>query len=225
METQTIGSTPTTSGTQNLVSNEMLGKEDFLKLLVAQLRYQDPLEPMEDQEFVAQLAQFSSLEQLQNMNDSLSQNVEWDMVMSQTINNTMATSLIGKEVVAGSNSVGLGDDGSAEIVFKAADYVHQGTVTIYNSEGAVVRTLAADNLPAGEQRLAWDGRDSNGNELQAGNYFFDVSLYDANGEAVTSQGYLVGIVDGVKYIEGQAYLDVDGALVPLSDVMEINSQD
>lgn len=227
METQAVssGTTSTTSSeTTQLVSDEYLGKEDFLELLVAQLQYQDPLNPLEDSEFVAQLAQFSSLEQLQNMNETLSDSVDWDMIMSQTISNTMATSLIGKEVVAGNTTLVLGEEGSTNIVFDTADYVQSGTVTIYDADGTAVRTLSADNLAAGEQQLTWDGNDDNGTRMDAGYYYFETELYGTDGATVESQGYVIGTVDGIKYVDGSAYLDVDGALVPLSDVMEINDQ-
>lgn len=77
-------SSQTTTSTTTSKSNDTLGKDDFLKMLVTQLRYQDPMQPMEDKEFIAQMAQFSSLEQMQNMNAAMI--------------TTQATSLIGKEI-------------------------------------------------------------------------------------------------------------------------------
>ncbi len=119
---------------------DILGKDDFLKLLTSQLKYQNPLEPMNDQEFVAQMTQFSSLEQLQNMNSTLSQNAQWNMLLSQTINNTMATSLIGKEITADSNAIGISGGDGADISFQSADFALTGTITIYDEKGNVVRT-------------------------------------------------------------------------------------
>jgi flagellar basal-body rod modification protein FlgD len=82
-----------TSGEKALVTkgNSTLGKDDFLKLLVTQLKYQDPLKPMEDREFIAQSAQFSSLEQMTNLNQNMGM-----FLRMQAISNTAA--LIGKDV-------------------------------------------------------------------------------------------------------------------------------
>ena len=79
-------------------SAQELGRNDFLELLIAKLQNQDPLKPMEDEDFIAQLAQFSSLEQMNNIAEGISASNEWDFLQMQSINNTMAAGLIGKEV-------------------------------------------------------------------------------------------------------------------------------
>ncbi len=79
-------------------AREQLGKEDFLRLLTVQLRYQDPMNPMENTDFIAQMAQFSSLEQLQNMNQSLDRSVGSDERMHTAVTNNMVTALVGKTV-------------------------------------------------------------------------------------------------------------------------------
>lgn len=84
MSTTAINGYSQTQTNTTSKSNDALGKDDFLKMLVTQLRYQDPLQPMEDKEFIAQMAQFSSLEQMQNMNTAMI--------------TTQATNLIGKEI-------------------------------------------------------------------------------------------------------------------------------
>ena len=123
----------TSSSTQPATASSTLGKDDFLRLLVAQLKNQDPLNPMDNSQFVAQTAQFSSLEQLQNMNATLAQNSEWNMLLSQTINNTMATSLIGKWVTAESSTIALRDGSVPDITFNSEGYAPQGTIIITNS--------------------------------------------------------------------------------------------
>lgn len=223
METQTIGAATNTSQQAEQKSNDFLGKEEFFELLITQLKYQNPLEPLKDQEFIAQMTQFSSLEQLQNLNDVMKQSVSWDTLMSQTINNTMATSLIGKQVVATSDSVALTEDGNATINLQTDTFAHSGKINIYSGD-SIVRTISLENLPAGTQQIEWDGKDNNGVDVQPGTYQYEVQLYDLNGDAIDSQGKIVGTVDGVKYVQGQAYLDVDGLSVPLSDVLEINSE-
>ena len=94
---------PTTTGGIAATGDSSLGKDDFLQILVAQLQAQDPLAPMEGQEFASQLAQFSSLEQLTNVNDNLEASQAFDVAMS----NNSAIALIGKNVDAPGNAVDL----------------------------------------------------------------------------------------------------------------------
>ncbi len=200
---------------------ETLGKEDFLKMLTAQMKYQNPLEPMNDAEFIGQMTQFSSLEQLQNMNDLLSQNTQWNMLLSQTINNTMATSLIGKTITADASVTTVGDQTVSPITFSTGVFALNGTITIYNEAGEVVRTLSVSQLGPGEHSIAWNGRDANGNELATGNYGFRVDLRDAKGQSVPASSFTRGVVEGVEYVDGQAFLLIDGGMIPLALVRHV----
>ncbi len=224
MDTQSISSilnpTPKEEAKK---SGDILGKDEFLKLLISQLQNQNPLEPMNDQEYVSQMAQFSSLEQLQNMNSSLSQNMQYNMLLSQTINNTMATSLIGKEITADSDSVGIISGSGADITFKSADFALSGTITITDESGKVVRSLQVSNLQSGDNSIHWNGKDDLGNNVASGNYTYQIDLKDTNGQAVTVSNYRAGTVDSVKYVDGQAYLLVDGAYIPLAQVREVKA--
>lgn len=223
MEAQSISSilNSGSTGTTESKGTPILGKDAFLELLITQLKNQNPLEPLDDQQFIAQMTQFSSLEQLQNMNDSLSDSNQWDMVMSQTINNTMATSLIGKEVTASTPAVTINGGEAAPITFDTTEFAADGTITIYDSTGTAVRTLHVSLLPAGDNSISWDGKDDDGNKLSDGSYTFETDLYGTDREGITSESYLKGTVTAVKYVQGQAYLEVDGAMIPLSDVTKI----
>ena len=79
---------------------QTLGKDDFLQLLVTKLQHQDPLNPMEDSDFIAQLAQFSTLEQMHNISEGIATSNKWDFLQMQSLNNVMASGLIGREVTA-----------------------------------------------------------------------------------------------------------------------------
>ena len=87
-----------------------------------------------------------------------------------------------------------------------------------------MRVLTIDSLPAGENRIDWDGRDSEGNPLAEGSYTFAVELFDLTGAAVGVTTYRTGLVTGVKYIQGQAFLEVEGTLVPLTEVRRIEAE-
>jgi flagellar basal-body rod modification protein FlgD len=102
MEVGGVDTTVSTTTTETLTNPEsLLGKDDFLKLLTVQLQNQDPMSPLENNELVAQLAQFSSLEQMANMNQSLQDSLDSDLLVGQLLNNTMATTLIGRSVRVG----------------------------------------------------------------------------------------------------------------------------
>ncbi|HVP39530.1 MAG TPA: flagellar hook capping FlgD N-terminal domain-containing protein, partial [Candidatus Saccharimonadales bacterium] len=141
------GLTSTLTGT----GSTTLGKDDFLKLLTAQLQHQDPLQPMDNTAFVAQLAQFSSLEQLQNMNSSLST----DILLNQSVNNSLATGLIGRNIVAKGDQITLAAGGTADLSFNlsaAAD----AKITVVDSSGKTVATLTPGHLGAGDQTVTWN---------------------------------------------------------------------
>jgi len=112
--------------------NNNLGKNDFLNLLVTQLQNQNPMEPMADTEFIAQLAQFSQLEQLENMSRSLDTNSEVDYIMSQTIANTMATTLIGKGVVAEGSNFSLTPGENTDLSFNLNAEAATVTINIFD---------------------------------------------------------------------------------------------
>lgn len=203
-------------------SRKMLGKDDFLKLLITKLTHQDPLKPMEDEAFVAQLAQFSSLEQLQNVNNSLENSLEWDYLQMQTINNTMATGLIGREVVASYNGVYLDSNNQPTISFNSPQYAQRVNVQIMDINGSVVRTLVDKEVPPGSNKIQWDGLDQNGQRVGEGYYAINISAVDANGELFTPSTFLQGKVNGIVYREGSAYLQVEGMEIPLSEINAIN---
>ena len=199
-----------------------LGKDDFLKLLITKLTHQDPLNPMDDEAFVAQLAQFSSLEQLQNVNGSLEESLNWDYLQMQTINNTMATGLIGREVNASYNGVYLGNDNRPAISYSTTEYAQKVNVQIIDADGAVVRTITEKDVPPGKSSITWDGLDQNGQRMGPGYYSIKINAIDANGDAFTPSTFLQGKVTGIIYREGSAYLQVDGMEIPLSAVNSIN---
>lgn len=206
-------------------SMQTLSKDDFLQLLVAKLTHQDPLKPMDDEDFIAQLAQFSSLEQLQNLNEALANSLQWDYLQMQTINNTMATSLIGKEVKATFSNVYLDNDNRPNINYTTTEYAASIWVTIKDIDGAVVRTLTGEDVPPGNNSVIWDGKDENGKRLAEGFYTVDVSGVDANGGSISPSTYVEGRVTSVIYRDGSAYLQVNGLEIPLADVNAISAID
>jgi len=196
-----------------------LGKNEFLKLLVAQLAHQDPTKPQDSSEFVAQLAQFSALEQQQNTVSRLD-----TLLLGQaTANQTAASTFIGKEVTfkGGTVNVAEGEGASASLSLKtAADKV---TVSVADSTGRVVRTIQLGAHEAGEFSVEWDGRDENGNLAPAGTYSLSPAAFDAAKTSIPIGLTTHGTVTGVAFQDGVPFLKVDGALIKMSDVTSINT--
>lgn len=212
----TTAVTTGTLGTQG-ASREALGKDDFLKLLITQMQNQDPLSPMDNSQFLAQMAQFSSLEQMQNLNASFDES----MLLTQSLNNSSAAGFIGRHVRAAGDGVTLGTTGSVELGYFLPSDAATVSVTVLDEQGRQVRTLTADELTAGAHRLEWDGTDLDGRRVAAGSYTFEVSAKDADGAALTAPSVVTGLVDGITFKNGSAYLLVDGREVPLSEVLEV----
>jgi flagellar basal-body rod modification protein FlgD len=202
-------------------ASNAMGKDEFLNLLVTQLQYQDPMNPMQDQDFIAQLAQFSQLEQLSNMSKSLDTSTQVSYLMGQTIANTMATTLIGKTVVAEGSEVNLSGDESNQLSYNLGAAAANVTIKIANADGTTVRTVSLKNQAAGNNSYTWDGHDDKGNLLGDGTYTYEVTATNTAGETVTSSNRVIGVVESVKYQDGSAYLIVGGYKVDLSKIIEI----
>lgn len=206
-------------------SQQAVGKDDFLRLFVTKLQNQDPLNPMEDEAFIAQLAQFSSLEQLTNMNESLDSSINWDVLNNQTINNSIAAQLIGNEVLADLNEVYLDSHNAPRISYELPSEVSSVTITITDGAGNVVRTMQTTDAIPGRNEIVWDGKDDSGERAQPGSYNISASATDHDGGSIEPALSISGVVKGVVYRGGIAYLKLDGMEVALGDVREINAAD
>ena len=200
-------------------SSEM-GKDAFMELLVAQMAHQNPLEPMGNTEFIAQLAQFSALEQQQNMVAGIEL-----LALTQTAaTNSQMVNLIDKRVIVPGNSFSVdgASDKPVELRFDASGATENPPtdLIIKNQSGEIVRTLDINTLSAGINEISFDGKDKDGNTLESGNYTF--SLVDATGkksEGVTS--YSNYLVDAVAYEGTNIMLKAGGVTIDLGDVSEV----
>jgi flagellar basal-body rod modification protein FlgD len=210
-------SAPTTLTRQGSAT---LGKDEFLKILVAQMSNQDPTEPQDSSTFVAELAQFSSLEQAQNTVSRLD-----TLLLGQaTANQTAAANFIGKEVAFRGGTVHF--DGStpqtASInVTKPADKV---TVAVTDGSGRTIRTLQLGAHGAGNMAVEWDGRDDKGRLVASGDYRLAPAAFDADGKAISVELSTSGTVTGVAFEGGIPMLKVDGSLIRMSDITSINER-
>jgi flagellar basal-body rod modification protein FlgD len=202
-------------------TNSVLGKDDFLKLLVTQLKNQDPLNPTDGTQFASQLAQFSSLEQLTNLNDAIQQNMNNSYYLTQSINNSLASNLVGKNVTVLSNSVTNSGQGETTLGYTLPQNAASVNITIQDEYGATVRTIEGVPLIQGDNKVSWDFSDNEGNQLPEGNYTFTVNAYDDSGNSISTQTFSSGVVDGIKYSNSGAMVLINGNQYNLSDIMEI----
>lgn len=215
------GGVTTGAAQQQLFSNaaeSTLGKDAFLQLLVAQLTHQDPMSPMENTEFVAQLAQFSNLEQMVGVNS----NLELLQIAQASSANAQVAGLIGKEIEAKGDSINYGGHGEAKINFDLSDRAAEVKVTISDARGNVIRTIeSASGMSAGLNSVVWDGRDARGNQMASGRFSVSVEAKDASGKTVSASSRFKGTVTGVSYSGGIPLLEVGDSTVQVSDVMAV----
>jgi flagellar basal-body rod modification protein FlgD len=201
-----------------------LGKQEFLKLLTTQLKSQDPMNPMKGQEFAAQLAQFSSLEQLLNINDTLGNQGSSTELLASRVNSSMAADFLGKEVQAGGNALQWNGDDEVAMGFDLAGPAADVRVTIQDATGRPVFEQTMGGLSAGFHEFAWDGANADGDEVARGTYTFSVEATDSNGTAIEAAPFQSGTVDRVTFGEGEPTLWVNGNQIPLSQVRSLASQ-
>jgi flagellar basal-body rod modification protein FlgD len=223
MPVDSVTSTTTATPSADQISSRSanLDKTDFLQMLTAQLKAQDPMNPLDSQDFAAQLAQFTSVQELQSMSTTLDSILQADALLAQTFSNTMSTSLVGKTIRANVDQISVTDTGSATLNYNLPDAATGITVEIKDSDGTVVRTLTVSAQAAGDQQIAWDGKNSDGTHVPAGDYTYTVSATDADNQAMTVSTYIQGKVSEIRYIDGSPVLMVNGNQVQLGQVISI----
>lgn len=214
-----VNPTSTTSATDALKKDDSLGKEAFLKLLVAELQNQDPLKPKENAEFVAELAQFSNLEQVIGINDRL----DLLALQSQGMANTEVVSLAGSKVTVKGDKVTLdGGGGVVPVAFTMDGASATTKVSILDAAGRAVRTIEVGPKSAGLVKLNWDGKDQNGLYMPPGTYAVAVEARTAGDVPVGVRQESSGKVTSISFDKGYPLLHLDSGLTaPVSDLLRV----
>ena len=199
--------------------NKPLGQEAFLKLLVAQLQNQDPLNPQENYEFVAQLAQFSSLEQSIGINDRL----DALALQNQGLQNSQIVSLVGKEATVKGDIVTLNGQGSiVPISFTLDDAAKESTIVIQDTAGRPVRTIPVAAKAAGTVTVQWNGQNDAGNPQPAGPYKVTITAKGEDDAPVSLTQQTTGLIQAVSFDRGFPVVSLDnGVQAPVGDLLSV----
>lgn len=199
-----------------LEDKSILGKDDFLQLLLVQLQYQDPTEPVDSATILTQTSQLAGIEAAENTNKALE-----DLALSLGTSNQFSTiSAIGKTADIGSNAITYseGETSSFEVYFPES--IEQGTVQVLDSSGGVIKSLDVGTNPSGVYKFDWDGSDDAGNQAAAGIYYVTASYTDQNGNAQETR---LGAypIESVRFDDGKTLVKVGSNYVPLTSIKEV----
>ena len=209
--------TPPSGGIAGALSgNQQMGQNDFLKLLVTQLKNQDPLKPMDNTAFVAELAQFSQLDQstkqVQLLEKSIAQQTD---SMQYTL-----LPMIGRNVQGEGSLIDL-NNGPAKLTYALEREASTVRVTIQDKQGKAVRVLDLGTQSAGKQEVQWDGRNQNGFLMPNGTYQYQVLAKDAKGAAVVAAPSSVLTISGVRMVDGTPQLASGDYVIDRKDIVEL----
>jgi flagellar basal-body rod modification protein FlgD len=194
----------------------VLGKDDFMTLLLVELQHQDPTEPMDSDKILTQTSQLATLEATDNTNQALED-------LAKALGNTQQFSMvsaIGKTADIGSNAIALdeGSDTNFEIYFP--DDIEQGGVQITDVNGNVIKTLDVGTNPKGVYQFTWDGTDASGNSVDSGIYYASSAYTNPNGDELKTR---VGAypIESLKFEEGKTLVKVGSSYIPMENIVEI----
>jgi flagellar basal-body rod modification protein FlgD len=195
-----------------------MGKDEFLQLLVAQLKNQDPMNPLNAEEFAAQLAQFSTLEQLMNLNDTMEGQISQTAGLLAATNAASALEVVGRDILAVGSTLDVGEGGPLPIVVGVGGTGGSGTLEIFDEEGEKVGSQAVSFDESGRQEIELSGALQG---LSPGRYSYELEVVDEAGSAVEIQTFSRLHIDGVRYGPGGPVLMSGNLEIPLSDVAEV----
>ena len=194
----------------------VLGKDDFMTLLLVEMQHQDPTEPMDSDKILSQTSQLATLEATENTNKALE-----DLALSLGSSQQFSTiSAIGKTADLGTNAIGhdKGMVSSFEVYFPQE--VASGTIEILDTDGAIIATIPVEENPSGVYQFDWDGILSSGEAAESNVYYVTASYSDSEGNAQTTRMGTYPI-ESVRFEDGNTLLKVGSSYVPIEQVTEV----
>lgn len=190
--------------------------DTFMKLLSAQIKNQDPLAPMDGNQFTQQLVQMTGVQQQLYSNDLLKQ-----LVTNSGTGMSDAVSVIGREITAASDKA-IVTAGEAKWNYNLAKDAASVKIEVLDSQGRLVAVSTPTNVQAGDRTFTWNGTDLNGvKRANGGEYSLKITPLDGSGATVVSKVFQRGVVTAVEQVSGQPVLSIGGAKVPWSAVTSV----
>ena len=218
----TATTTPTAATSATAASSSVVNQstiagnfDTFLQLLTTQLKNQNPLDPLDTNQFTQQLVQFAGVEQQINMNTSLGTLIS----LQQASQATQAVSLLGTNVTVGGATAAL-SNGQAKWSFTSPS-AGNATVAIKDSTGQTVYSGTAQ-IQSGQQTFTWNGIGTNGAVLANGNYTIAISATDSNNQAIAVSTDATGTVDNIDVTQTPPVLTIGGKQYPLTQIKQVN---
>ncbi len=215
-----LSSASSSASSAAAASAPTLGANDFLKLLMAQMQNQDPLQPTDSTQFVTQLAQFSQVQQ------SVAQSTTLGTISTQLqgMSNSNASDLVGKTVTIQGNGLQWNGTFATSASVTLGGPAQHVNVSIKDSQGNVVRTMQLGAEPGGTLPITWDGKDNSAQAATVGSYSMNVTATDANGQSVNVSQAVTGVVSKVSFDQGYPALTLSsGAVAPVSQLVSVGA--
>ncbi|MDY0116961.1 MAG: flagellar hook capping FlgD N-terminal domain-containing protein [Sulfurimonadaceae bacterium] len=194
----------------------ILGKDDFMKLLLVELQHQDPTEPMDSEKILTQTSQLAALESSENTKKALEE-LTTAMSKNQSFANVSA---IGKTADLGSDAISLDEGYASKFEVYFPKEIKTGTLNITDLQGNTVRTIPIEENPSGVYLFEWDGKDQAGNIAESGVYRVNADYFDENN---IKQSTRLGAypIESVRFEDGKTFVKLGSSYVELSDVVEV----
>lgn len=202
--------------------HNQMGRDEFLKLLTFQLQNQDPMNPMDQSKMTGELAQFSQLEQLTNLNSKFdnankTKNLE---------DKFYAASFIGKKIVTSGSSINIKNSGDpGDVLFKLDGDASKVMIRVLDEKNNIIGEIWKDGMSQGAHQVTWDGVALDGTPSVKGTYKAQVKAWDKLGNEVGSKTEATGIVQSVTFDSGEPVLTVNGQKVYLHDVQSFHTSE
>jgi len=199
-------------------TKKTLTQEDFINILVTQMKYQNPLEPLNNEQMAMQIAQMSSVNALQQMEQTMKNMAgKYDLLA-----NMQAASLVGKKVEVPGSKIALLPNQRAEGFYQLPQDA-KITIQIYDSLGNLVRIIEEGRKEMGKHKFSWDGQNNKGERVPEGTYTFVISAVDQKGNVVTVSTSLIGEIKEIAYENGAVYFGIGGQKYNLESIRSIFS--
>jgi len=196
-----------------------LGRTEFFKLLFAQLANQNPLDPVDNTEFVTQMAQFTELEEMINLRMAM----DASRVATEQVNATSTVGFLGRRVQALGDTVEFTAGSPSTLFFSLGSTAAEVSVHILSLDGQKVKTIDVGAESAGMHTVLWDGTTDSGLDAPSGTYQFAVLANDRQGDAVLARTFFDGIVTGVNFDGNEPQLLVGSVRFPVKDIVEVQN--